>query len=95
MSEQLRPTPETDKCAKNIDQENFAGCWRDDFEEYAWVPADFSRGIERQRDEAIDQRDKLAEELRYIALEEDSNTIWRMQYVAREALASLKGGSDE
>jgi len=37
---------------KNIDQENFAGCWRDDFEEYAWVPADFSRGIERQRNEA-------------------------------------------
>jgi hypothetical protein len=53
MSE--RPTPETDACAKSIDQSNFEDSWKDDFEEFAWVPADFARQLERERDEAKQQ----------------------------------------
>ena len=50
----LTGTPETDACAKGIDQDNFEGSWRDDFEEFAWVPADFARQLERQRDELLE-----------------------------------------
>ena len=48
----VRPTPETDACSKSIDQSNFEDYWRDDFEEFAWVPADFARKLESERDEA-------------------------------------------
>ena len=54
----LTGTPETDACAKGIDQDNFEGSWRDDFEAFAWVPADFARQLERQRDEL---REKIAD----------------------------------
>lgn len=46
----VRPTPETDACSKSIDQSNFEDYWRDDFEEFAWVPADFARKLESERD---------------------------------------------
>jgi hypothetical protein len=48
----MSDTPETDACAKSIDQSNFEDSWKDDFEEFAWVPADFARQLERERDEA-------------------------------------------
>ena len=44
-------TPETDNCAKNIDQSNFENSWKDEFEEFAWVPAEFARQLEHSRDE--------------------------------------------
>ena len=49
-----RPTPETD--AKASPHIGFYSC--------ATVPADFARKLERERDEARAQRDRLAEALR-------------------------------
>ena len=43
------PTPETDACAVNIDQSNFVYHWKYN-EEFAWVPSDFARKLERERD---------------------------------------------
>ena len=58
------PTPRTDACAKNIDQSNFEDSWKDDFEEFAWVPADFARTIETEltaaREELETERIRLA-----------------------------------
>jgi hypothetical protein len=45
-------TPETDARAKSIDQSNFEDSWKDEFEEFAWVPTDFARKLECERDEA-------------------------------------------
>jgi chaperonin cofactor prefoldin len=53
-------TPETDACAKSIDQSNFEDSWKDDFEEFAWVPADFARQLERERNEAREVASGLA-----------------------------------
>lgn len=73
----LTGAPETDACAKGIDQDNFEGSWRDDFEEFAWVPADFARQLERQRDEAREQlaaerelANRLAEVIQCVIIEE-------------------------
>ena len=48
----MSDTPETDEIAEGVDQSNFEYSWRDDFEEFAWVPAEFARKLERERDEA-------------------------------------------
>lgn len=47
----MSKTTETDATARGIDQSNFADSWKDDFEEFMWVPADFARKLERERDE--------------------------------------------
>lgn len=44
----MSDTPLTDRCAEGVDQSNFEDSWKDDFEEFAWVPADFARDLERQ-----------------------------------------------
>lgn len=120
MSDQLRPTPETDQQIKSAP--------------HLWI--ELSRRLERERDEArhwnaeirknageliasiskeseqlIEQRDRLAQTLNHLirgasdlanALDccEDGPTAsdvlrWDVIGAAREALASMKGGSDE
>lgn len=82
MSEQLRPTPETDNAEYRDSYRNPIGD----------VPAEVCRRLERERDE-------LADALRQI----ESTTggychgSWesRLCSIAKKALASLKGGSDE
>ena len=56
-------TPKTDACAKNIDQSNFVNSWKDKFEEFAWVPADFACQLERELTAATEQRDEFKTEL--------------------------------
>jgi hypothetical protein len=83
------PTPRTDACAKSIDQSNFADSWKDDFEEFAWVPADFAKMLEEELKAVTEQRDRLAEAIERILeyqgrfAEEDPESI------AKEALQSL------
>jgi hypothetical protein len=60
-----QPTPEVDACAKSIDQSNFEDSWKDEFEEFAWVPADFARKLERERNESADRIEKLEMALSY------------------------------
>lgn len=55
-----RPTPETDAVAEGVDQSNFEDSWRDDFKEFAWVPAEFARKLERERDEAREEWGKAS-----------------------------------
>ena len=81
------PRPETNNCARNIDQSNFEDFWKDDFEEFAWVTADFACKLERERDEAREQRDRLAEALR-VATACPLTDIWFKQAI--EALDALK-----
>jgi hypothetical protein len=68
----MSDTPETDDLAKSIDQSNFEDSWKDDFEEFAWVPAEFSRKLECERDEAREAIQNLKLQL---ALWEDGNLI--------------------
>jgi len=58
------PTPRTDAFAKSIDQSNFEDSWKDDFEEFAWVTADFARTLETELTAVTEQRDRLAEAIR-------------------------------
>ena len=53
------PTPRTDAFAKSIDQSNFEDSWKDDFEEFAWVPADFARTLERELTAAREELDEM------------------------------------
>ncbi len=52
------PTPRTDAFAKSIDQSNFEDSWKDDFEEFAWVTADFARTLETELTAVTEQRDE-------------------------------------
>jgi hypothetical protein len=68
------PTPRTDACAKSIDQSNFADSWKDDFEGFAWVPADFAEMLEEELNAVTEQRDKLAEALQNV-INEDGTPV--------------------
>jgi len=63
------PTPRTDACAKNIDQSNFEDSWKDDFEEFAWVTADFARTLERELTAAREEIGNMASENSNLHLE--------------------------
>lgn len=48
--------------------------------------------LERQLAETRRERDELLAALEYIGRDMDYVSIWRLQYVAREAIAKVKGG---
>jgi hypothetical protein len=95
MSE--RPTPETDAKLLSFDTFNGIDPWKGE-RFIKVVPANFARKLERERDEARDQRDRLAEAVERI--EEifvdgcDTYEDWKaMGEIARLALAAAKGGT--
>ena len=86
------PTPRTDACAKSIDQSNFADSWKDDFEEFAWVTADFARTLETELTAVTEQRDRLAaagkDLLKNLYSMNDNSKIASIRWM-KEALQSL------
>ena len=61
----MKPTPETDA---------FAIKFKTPCGEKYWVPVDIARKLERERDEAREQRDRLAEALQNV-INEDGTPI--------------------
>lgn len=78
----MSDTPETDEIAEGVDQSNFEDSWRDDFEEFAWVPAEFARKLERERNQVIEKH-----RLAVIYWQRD---VFKMQRERDEALAEIQ-----
>jgi len=62
----MSDTPRSDEAARGVDQSNFEDSWKADFEEHAWVSADFARQLEREltaAKELAESNGKLAHDL--------------------------------
>ena len=81
-------TPRTDACAKSIDQSNFADSWKDDFEEFAWVPADFARTIEIELTAAREEINTL--KTMCISNANEANDLRQQRDRLAEALLELR-----
>jgi hypothetical protein len=81
------PTPETDAKLLSFDTFNGIDPWKGE-RFIKVVPANFARKLERERDEARDQRDRLADALR--GFRRIHSELWDHGYVAPEAIAADK-----
>lgn len=95
------PTPRTDTCAKNIDQSNFEYSWKDDFEEFAWVPTDFACQLECELTAVTKQRNewkaKFIQQNKDLGCEmmDPNGTIWDYAKKLQTQLPAITKQLDE
>jgi hypothetical protein len=82
------PTLETDAKLLSFDTFNGIDPWKGE-RFIKVVPANFARKLERERDEARDQRDRLAEALESLMYGHEVMGEWER---CEQALAAVKGG---